>query len=39
MKLLLTLSAALMCGSVLAAPPSFEEFSGKIRRDHPCGFC
>ena len=35
MKLVLTATAALMCGSILARPPSFEEFSGKIRQSHP----
>ncbi len=34
MKLQLTIASALVCG-VLAAAPTFEEFTGKLREDHP----
>ena len=35
MRLLIIATAVLMSASIMAAPPSFEEFSGRIRRDHP----
>ena len=34
MKLRLTIASALICG-ILAAAPSYEEFTGKLRREHP----
>ena len=34
MKLQLTIVSALISG-VLAAAPTFEEFAGKLRKDHP----